>query len=66
MRTGIVEPFSSNRDRACELYAQMKGTRTDYGIAHSRRHNHERYGRDFTGKALLKDENGNPDWGIQG
>lgn len=64
--TGVVGPFSSNWDRACELYAQLKGTRTDYGIAHSRKHNHERYGRDFRGKALIKNEKRKPDWGSNG
>ncbi|HPS57995.1 MAG TPA: lipase [Spirochaetota bacterium] len=64
--TGVVGPFSSNWDRACELYAQLMGTKTDYGIAHSTKHNHDRYGRDFTGKALLQDESGNPDWGKDG
>ena len=29
-------PFSSCWDRVCELYAQLTGTRTDYGIAHSK------------------------------
>ena len=40
-------------DRACELYAQLTGTRTDYGEAHSARCHHARYGRNFTGKALI-------------
>lgn len=48
-----VGPYSSAWDRACELYAQLTGTRTDYGIAHSRKYGHERYGRDFTGNALI-------------
>ena len=48
-----VGPFSSAWDRACELYAQITGTRTDYGIAHSQKYGHDRYGRDFTGKGLI-------------
>lgn len=40
-------------DRACELYAQLTGTVTDYGKAHSERCNHDRYGTDYTGKALV-------------
>ena len=52
-----VGPFSSTWDRACELYAQITGTRTDYGIAHSQRCGHERYGRDFTGKGLIPNLN---------
>lgn len=43
-----VSPFSSAWDRACELYAQLMGTRVDYGEAHSKEHNHERYGRTYT------------------
>lgn len=48
-----VAPSSSAHDRACELYAQLTGTKTDYGKAHSEEHGHDRYGTDFTGKALL-------------
>ena len=42
-----VGPLSSNWDRACELYAQLTGTRVDYGEAHSQQHNHARYGRTY-------------------
>ena len=49
-----VAPTNSAWDRACELYAQLAGTRTDYGKAHSERCNHERYGEDFTGRALIE------------
>ena len=48
-----VGPFNSAWDRACELYAQLMGTVVDYGEAHSKEHNHERYGRDFTSKAIM-------------
>ena len=48
-----VAPVNSAWDRACELYAQLTGTRTDYGKAHSESCNHERYGEDFTGRALI-------------
>ena len=48
-------PFSSAWDRACELYAQLTGTRTDYGIAHSQKYGHDRYGEDYTGKPLMGD-----------
>jgi len=47
-----VGPVSSNWDRACELYAQIKGTRVDYGKAHSDRYGHERYGKDYTGQGF--------------
>ena len=48
-----VAPQGSAWDRACELYAQIAGTRTDYGSAHSKEYRHDRYGRDFTGQALI-------------
>lgn len=40
-----VGPFSSTWDRTCELYAQLTGTRVDYGEAHSKANDHDRYGR---------------------
>ena len=48
-----VAPSSSAWDRACELYAQLTGTVVDYGKAHSESCNHDRYGEDFTGRALI-------------
>jgi len=42
-----VGPYSSAWDRACELYAQLTGTRVDYGKAHSERFGHKRYGRTY-------------------
>lgn len=48
-----VDPSGSAWDRACELYAQLTGTVTDYGKEHSERCNHSRYGEDFTGRALI-------------
>lgn len=53
-----VGPFSSTWDRTCELYAQLTGTTVDYGEAHSKAHNHERYGRTYTEKLA-------PDWGSE-
>lgn len=41
-------------DRACELYAQLTGTVVDYGEEHSARCSHERFGEDFTGRALIE------------
>ena len=49
-----VGPFSSAWDRACELYAQLTGTRTDYGAAHAAMYGHERYGRDYSGGKYSK------------
>ena len=48
-----VAPQGSAWDRACELYAQLAGTRTDYGAAHAAAYQHDRYGRDFTGQPLI-------------
>ena len=42
-----VGPISSAWDRACELYAQLVGTRTDYGVKHSQDFGHDRYGIDY-------------------
>ncbi len=50
-----VDPTGSAWDRACELYAQLAGTRVDYGKEHSERCNHERYGEDFSNRPLIKD-----------
>jgi triacylglycerol lipase len=53
--TGVVGPFASNWDRACELYAYIKGGAVDYGQAHAAAHGHARHGRTFPGLY--------PDWG---
>lgn len=47
--TAAVGPISSNWDRACELFAYIKGGRVDYGEAHAHRNGHARYGRTFPG-----------------
>lgn len=49
-----VAGTASAWDRACELYAQLTGTVVDYGKAHSERCGHERFGKDFTGNALIE------------
>lgn len=48
-----VAPSASAWDRACELYAQLTGNVVDYGKAHSEQCGHERYGTDYTGRALI-------------
>lgn len=48
-----VGPLNSAWDRACELYAQLMGTVVDYGEAHSKAHNHDRYGFTYEGHALM-------------
>ncbi len=49
VRTAEVGPVSSNWDRACELYAYIKGGRVDYGKIHSEKFGHKRYGDFFRG-----------------
>ncbi len=48
-----VDPNGSAWDRACELYAQLVGARVDYGKAHAKKHGHARFGKDYTGRALV-------------
>ncbi len=47
--TAGIGPYSSNWDRACELFAIIKGGTVDYGEVHSKRFGHARYGRTFPG-----------------
>ncbi|MBQ6450342.1 MAG: hypothetical protein IJJ29_00275 [Solobacterium sp.] len=49
-----VAPRGSAWDRACELYAQLTGTITDYGKAHSEKYGHTRYGKDFSADPLIQ------------
>jgi triacylglycerol lipase len=42
-------PFSSSWDRACEIFAQVKGGVVDYGKVHSDNHGHARFGKTFEG-----------------
>ena len=49
-----VGPLSSAWDRACELYAQLTGTVVDYGEAHSKAHNHDRYGYSYENNQLME------------
>ena len=53
--TAAAGPVSSNWDRACEIYAMLKGGQVDYGEAHAARYQHQRRGRTYQG--LI------PDWG---
>ena len=46
--TASVGGLSSNYDRAAELYAQIKGTCTDYGQAHAQKYAHARFGRCYS------------------
>ncbi|MEE1300490.1 MAG: lipase, partial [Acutalibacteraceae bacterium] len=47
-------PYNCIWDRACDLWAQLTGGTTDYGIVHSARYHHDRYGRTYD-KPLIKD-----------
>ena len=51
-----VAPTGSAWDRACELYAQIAGSRVDYGKAHCETYRHERFGRDYSACPLI------PEW----
>lgn len=55
VHTARVGPVSSNWDRACELYAYIKGGWVDYGAAHARKFGHARYGEYYPGVF--------PEWG---
>jgi len=47
-----VGPVSSFHDRACELAAQIKGARVDYGREHAEAFGHERFADDFAGRGF--------------
>ena len=47
--TPTIGPIASNWDRACELYAYLKGGTVDYGEAHAQKCGHNRYGRTYQG-----------------
>ncbi len=47
-------PISSFHDRACEVAAQIKGTKVDYGKAHSESAKHRQFSDDYSNKALVK------------
>ncbi|KAL0586229.1 hypothetical protein ABG067_004077 [Albugo candida] len=44
-----IGPFSSNWDRACELYAAVKGGQVDYGQGHANKYMHNQLGRKYEG-----------------
>ena len=53
--TPSVGPFTGMWDRACELYAFIKGGTVDYGKVHSERIGHDRFGKTYPGFV--------PNWG---
>lgn len=44
-----VGPYTGLWDRSCELFAMLKGGTVDYGIAHSERCKHDRFGNTYEG-----------------
>ncbi|HMK90548.1 MAG TPA: hypothetical protein VK446_13070 [Methylocystis sp.] len=46
-------PLSSLHDRACEIFAQIKGARVDYGAEHSEACGHARFSRDYAGRGFV-------------
>ncbi len=42
-----VGAISSNHDRACELFYQLKGGQVDYGMQHAQTYGHQRFGKSF-------------------
>jgi triacylglycerol lipase len=49
-------PISSFHDRACEVFAHIKGMTINYGAEHSAAEGHAQFSRDFTGQGYV------PDW----
>lgn len=49
-----VSATTSAWDRACELYAQLTGTVTDYGAVHSKNCGHNRFGKDYSKNRLIE------------
>ena len=49
MHEASVGAFSSNYDRAVELYHYIKGGKVDYGAAHAAKTGHDRYGKVYQG-----------------
>lgn len=47
--TASVGAISSNHDRACELFYQIKGGAVDYGAEHSQHYGHLRTGKSYPG-----------------
>lgn len=53
VRCAVVSCVGSAHDRACELYAQLRGCRVDYGAEHASAHGHDRFGlEDYSGRGI--------------
>jgi triacylglycerol lipase len=46
-------PLNSVHDCACELFAQIHGSRIDYGESHSAEAGHARFSRDYSGRGFV-------------
>lgn len=53
--TVAMGPLSSNWDRTCEAFAQIKGEVVDYGIKHASDFKINRFGRDYTKTPLYRE-----------
>jgi triacylglycerol lipase len=51
--TAAPGPVSSYYDRACEVYAQILGKKTDYGAGHAAKYGHSRWGKDYSAQGPL-------------
>src|ERR1700752_4386196 len=47
-------PVSSFHDRACEVAAQIRGARIDYGDEHSKIAKHDRWSDDYSNKGFVQ------------
>lgn len=47
-------PISSFHDRACEVFAQIKGAEVDYGAVHSEEAGHAQKSRDYSGNPFVQ------------
>lgn len=54
-----VASLGSAHDRACEMFAQLRGCKVDYGKAHSEKFGHDQFGTDYTGQAMF------PEWSAE-
>ena len=58
VHTASFRPLSGVWERACELYAQIKGGKVDYGKAYAEKHHISQYGEIYPGWV--------PNWGEEG
>jgi len=61
-----VGPFSANHERACELYAQIRGLRTDYGATRAALTGTDRYAKVGSKQDYSTKTPWLPNWGTAG